>query len=79
MPDDNGRIRRKSKAEKREGYLLTVIKNTWYTFSLIVFLFAGSVIFMGIEGNHEEFVQYRLLEDQINYNISLKAVSLPLN
>ena len=74
MPDDNGRKRRKSKAEKREGYLLTVLKNTWYTFALIVFLFAGSVIFMGIEGNHQEFEQYKRLEEQIEYNISLKTV-----
>ena len=76
MPEDNEGPGRKSKSEKqREGYLMLVIKSSWYTVALISLLFGGTVMFMGIEGNHEEFVSYKLLEEQLHFNETLRAVS----
>ena len=69
------KVRKKSKEERRDGYLMAMIKSTWYTFTLIIFLFAGAVVFMGIEGNHQKFVGYRLLEEQLKFNKSLNKVS----
>ena len=66
--------RRELKAEQREGYLMHFIKSTWYTFALGLFLLAGTLVFMGIEGNHEEFVTYKLLEEQLHYNETLRSV-----
>ena len=74
MREENERLRKESKDEKREGYLMEFIKSTWYTFALLLFLFGGAVIFMGIEGNHEEFVTYKLLEEQLYYNETLRSV-----
>ena len=74
MREENERLRKESKDEKREGYLMEFIKSTWYTFALLLFLFGGAVIFMGIEGNHEEFETYKLLEEQLYYNETLRSV-----
>lgn len=75
MSKENGKRRKKSKAEKQEGILMTVIKSTWYTVVLIIFLFVGALIFMGIEGNHEDFKSYKLLEDRNIFVKNLTNVS----
>ena len=71
--------RRELKAEQREGYLMHFIKSTWYTFALGLFLLAGTLVFMGIEGNHEEFVAYKRLEEQNKFNTTLRAVSCEIS
>ena len=66
--------RKKSGTEKQGGLLMKVIKSSWYTIALITFLFAGAVIFMGIEGNHEEFKNYKLLEERQIFSAKLRTV-----
>ena len=69
-----GRIPRKNKVEKREAILSTVIKTSYYTVTLIVFLFAGSIIFMGIEGNHAKAKNWEHLEEKNILSEKLKEV-----
>ena len=71
--------RRELKAEQREGYLMHFLKSTWYTFALGLFLLAGTLVFMGIEGNHEEFTAYKRLEEQNEFNTTLRAVSCEIS
>jgi len=58
--------------EEKDGYLMTAFKSSWYTIMLIVFLLAGSVVFMGIEGNHEKYDQLNKLieQERFTYQIS---------
>ena len=75
MPEDDERVKRDNEAETKEGLITRLIKSSWYTVVLILFLFGGAIVFMGIEGNHEDFENYKRVEEQEKFNKTLTIVS----
>ena len=75
MPEENENVEREDEKETREGLITTLIKSSWYTVVLILFLFGGAIVFMGIEGNHEDFENYKNVEEQEKFNKTLTVVS----
>ena len=65
-----------AKEGAKETLLVIVMKSLWYTVALWLLICGGSVIFMGIEGNHQMLVQWRNLEELEMFNKSLYKVTV---
>ena len=83
FPDEDGDVvRQDSLSEKDDGEynekenMLMLFKTFLYTVVFILFIFAASVIFMGIEGNHLKFKNLKNCRLRYDFGERLSEVSL---
>ena len=62
----------------KETILVKVMKSLWYTVVLWLVIVFSSVILMGIEGNHQQLVQWRNMEELEQFNKSLYQVTVTM-
>lgn len=58
----------------KETLFLKIMKSSLYTVVLWLFICGSAVIFMGIEGNHQQLVAWRNLEELEVFNKTLYKV-----
>ena len=65
-----------SEFKDKDGYAELVFKSCWYLIALVVFIFAGSIILMGIEGHYLMFDNLNKYEQREHFEQRLSQVRL---
>lgn len=66
---------REHSSEEGDGIFLMMVKSTWYTVAMLMFLCGGSVILMGIEGNYDKYNSCSQVEEEAIFNKTLREVA----
>ena len=62
--------------KEEDGYAELVFKSCWYLMALVVFIVAGSIILMGIEGHYFMFDNLNKFEQREHFEQRLSQVRL---